>query len=188
MTSLWALQALTLGTKEKQDEFLAENTHFHPESVRRAMLSAKIPLTAALFDVKKHRSSLDIEADLFGDEEFITNREAFDKLQEEHIFNVSDYRQQGYYDVVYAKDQYHWDMPELRGCLSVYNEEDYDISEMIMVVTYNTMRYVLYSTSYGAEDIKDDTLKPRRKWKKQKKRLRLFILQSTKRFGLFLLC
>ena len=68
-----------------------------------------------------------------------------------------DYRQQGYYDVVYAKDQYHWDMPELRGCLSVYNEEDYDISEMIMVVTYNTMRYVLDTHLMVLKDIKDDT-------------------------------
>ena len=156
--SMGAAQALTLGTKEKQDEFLADNTHFHPETVRRAMLSAKIPLTAALFDVKKHRSSLGIEADLFGDEEFITNREAFDQLQEEHIFNVcQDYRQQGYYDVVYAKDQYHWDMPELKGCLTVYNEEDYDISEMIIVVTYNTMRYALDTHLMVLKDIKEDT-------------------------------
>ena len=145
-------------------------------------------MSAALFDTEKHRSSLGIEADLFGDEEFITNREAFDKLQEEHIFNVcQDYRQQGYYDVVYAKDQYHWDMPELRGCLTVYNEEDYDISEMIIVVTYNTMRYALIHTSWYSRTSKK-ILKPRRKWKKQKRRLRLLHSQSTKGLGLLLLC
>ena len=40
--------------------------------------------------------------------------------------------------------------------VTVYNEEDYDISEMIIVVTYNTMRYAL-DTSYGTQRHQEDT-------------------------------
>ena len=39
---------------------------------------------------------------------------------------------------------------------SVYNE-DYDISEMIIVVTYNTMRYALDTHLKVLKDIKEDT-------------------------------
>ena len=156
--SMATAQALTLGNHEKQDEYLTDNGYITADSAKRFMTSVKIPITAALFDVEKHRSSLGIEADLFGDEEFITDREAFQQLQEQHIFDVcQDYRQQGYYDVVYAQDQYHWDLPELKGCYNVYNPDDYDISEIIMVVTYNSFRYSLDTHLMVLKDIKDDT-------------------------------
>jgi len=111
-----------------------------------------------LFTVDQHRDRLDIEADLFGEDEYITNREEFDRLQESYIFNVCEgFRQEGYYDVVYAQDQYHWDLPELKGCRNVYNPEDYDVSELIMVVTYNTVRWSLDTHLMVLNDIKEDT-------------------------------
>ncbi len=151
-------QALTLGTHDKQDEYLTDNGYITADSAKRFMTSAKIPITAALFTVDMHRDRLDIEADLFGDAEYITNREEFDRLQESYIFNVCEgFRKEGYYDVVYAQDQYHWDLPELKGCRNVYNPDDYDISELIMVVTYNTVRWALDTHLMVLNDIKEDT-------------------------------
>ena len=165
MFNMATAQALTLGNHDKQDDFLENNEHnLNAASAKRAMTSAKIPTSAALFDVEKERAKLDIEADLFGDEEFITNRGAFEHLQASHIFNVcQEYRQQGYYDVVYLEDQYYWDTPELRGYQRAHNPDEYDVSQLIMVVTYNSFRYqidtalmVHYETKEKEAEAKED--------------------------------
>ena len=164
MFNMSTAQALTLGSHDKQDDYLDNNEHnLNAASAKRAMTSAKIPTTAALFTVDMHRDTLGIEADLFGDEEFITNREEFDRLQKSYIDNVvQGFRDEGYYDVVYLEDQYYWDSPELRGFQRCHNPEEYDVSRLIMVVTYNSFGYkidtalmVHYETKEEEEAKKD---------------------------------
>jgi len=156
--NLAVAQALTLGSHEKQDEYLDNDYEtFHAESVKRAMTNQKIPTSAALFDIgTKERAKLGIEADLFGEEEFITNRDAFEHLQESHIFNVCENYRKEYMDVIYLKDQYHWDAPECRTLDAVYGDDHgFTKQDMIMVVTYNSYQYRLDTKEMVLKDMKE---------------------------------
>ena len=67
-------EALTLGDHERQDKYLEENTHFHLASVKHFMTAKKIETQYALFKIDdSNRALLNIEQDLFGDQEWITN-------------------------------------------------------------------------------------------------------------------
>jgi ParB/RepB/Spo0J family partition protein len=155
--NLAVAQALTLGNHEKQDEYLDQDFEtFHAESVKRAMTEQKIPVSAALFDIEAERANLEIESDLFGGEEYITNRNNFERLQESHIFSVCQNYRKEYMDVIYLKDQYHWDSPECRTLDSVYDDDHgFAKQDMIMVVTYNSYQYRLDTKEMVLKDIKE---------------------------------
>lgn len=142
---LGVAQALTLGSQEKQDEYLGDRTNYDEFSARRFITSAKIPITACLFTpTAGQREEMGVESDLFGDEEFITDKAWFDIFQMNYVNDqVEAYRNEGYYDVVLLQDQYHWDAPELRRHKLCFSPEKFDKSDLIMVVTYNSFRYTL---------------------------------------------
>lgn len=148
-------EALTLGSHEQQDEYLESHESYHAPSIKRQFTNAKIPFTAALFEIEDSDfSELGIEQDLFGGEQYITNRELFDVYQQAHIHKVLDeYRSQGYYDVIYLQDQYSYDNPETRRLNSVYEADKYDISDIILVVTYNSITYKLSSSEMVLPEI-----------------------------------
>ena len=155
--NLAVAQALTLGSHEKQDEYLDNDYEtFHAESVKRAMTNQKIPTSAALFDIEAERANLEIESDLFGGEEYITNRGNFEHLQESHIFAVCQNYRKEYMDVIYLKDQYHWDAPECRTLDAVYGDDHgFSKQDMIMVVTYNSYQYRLDTKEMVLKDMKE---------------------------------
>jgi hypothetical protein len=129
---------------------------YHAQAVKEAMVDRKIPTTAALFDVEPHRSKLDIESDLFGDDEFITNKEEFKSLQTAHIYEVCQKYREEYMDVIYLEDQYHWDAPECNTLLPVYGEDNgYTKQDLILVVTYNSYRYALDTKEMVMKDIQE---------------------------------
>ena len=156
--NLAVAQALTLGNHQKQDEYLDQDFEtFHAESVKRAMTEQKIPASAALFDIgTEERAKLGIEADLFGEEEFITNKEVFAELQAAHLYRmVEEYRNE-YMDVIYLVDQYHWDSPECRTLDGVYGDDHgFAKQDMILVVTYNSYRYSVDLKEMVMKDIKE---------------------------------
>jgi hypothetical protein len=175
--NLSVAEALTLGSQGQQDEYLDSTDIYNAHSIKRQFTNAKISVAAALFEIKESDfSELGIEQDLFGGEQYITNRELFDVYQQAHIHKVLDeYRSQGYYDVVYLQDQYSYDNPETRRLNSVYQADKYDISDIILVVTYNSITYKLSSSEMvlpeidkakeqelvdNADDDEDKTLTP----------------------------
>lgn len=156
--NLAVAQALTLGNHEKQDEYLSQDIDsYHAESTKRAMTNAKIPVSAALFVIDENNTKLlDIEEDLFGGDAYITNRGAFEHLQESHIFNICQEYRRRYMDVIYLKDQYHWDSPECKTLDAVYGDDHgYADQDIIMVVTYNSIRYTLDEKLMVMRDIKE---------------------------------
>ena len=70
-------EALTLGDHAAQDKYLDENVNYHIASIKHFMTLKKIETKHALFDVDKNRDKLNIESDLFSDEEYITNIDEF---------------------------------------------------------------------------------------------------------------
>jgi len=154
--NLAVAQAFTLGTHEKQDAYLDYGYEsYHAESVKRDMVDKKIPTTAALFEIgTEERARLDIEADLFGEEEFITNKQAFAKLQASHILNVVEGHRKDYMDVIYLEDQYYWDSPECRTLQPIIGEDHgFTKQDIILVVTYNSYRYALDYKEMVMKDI-----------------------------------
>lgn len=153
--NLGVAMALTLGSHEQQDSYLKdrEDQRLHPDGVRRAMTHSKIPISAALFDLKGLEENLGIEQDMFGDEAYITNIEPFEALQNSFIeAKCDELRQQGFADVIYLKDSFTWDSPEcnhLRSC-----SDDQRIEDRTAIVRYTTHNYVLdIDTKYIAKDL-----------------------------------
>lgn len=137
-------EALTLGDHAAQDKYLEENTHFHISSIKHIMTMKKIETRHALFPIDKHRQVLGIESDLFSDEEYITNIDEFNALQDRALLDMVDaYRQAGYADVVLLRDSFHWDDPSCRGFTAVYDDghETYSIADKIMCIAYNSSRF-----------------------------------------------
>jgi len=156
--NLGVAQALTLGSHERQDKYLESNDTYFEAMAKRAMVDSKIPVSACLFDYEAHRDVLGVESDLFGDEEFITNHEQFERLQNDYLFQYCEAaRRDGYYDVVYAQDQYYWDIPEMKRCRLVTDGDDYDISEIILVVTYNSYTYSIQTKQMVLPETADAT-------------------------------
>lgn len=150
-------QALTLGSHEKQDQYLDDRAHYDAATAKRFMTSAKIPITACLFEpTDGQKKEMGVETDLFGDEEFITDRDWFDIFQQNYINDrIDEYKAEGYYDVVLLQDQYYWDAPELKRHKLCYDVDKFDKSELIAVVTYNTMRWSLdtqFMVNYEVEE------------------------------------
>ena len=141
--------ALTLGSHEQQDKFLDEHKgrDIHVSWVKQSMTQKKVPTSAALFDITNPSpqviADLGIESDLFSEESFITNLDKFEEYQNAHIDGyIQDRRDEGYQDVVYLKDEYHFDSPQCRGWSTVY-DETIPNEDCILVVTYNSYTHQL---------------------------------------------
>ena len=153
--NLGVAMALTLGTHKQQDDYLAErqDQRFHPDGVKRAMTNSKIPISAAMFDLKGLEENLGIEQDMFGDEAYITNIEPFEALQNSFIeAKCEELRQQGFADVIYLKDSHTWDSPECNHLLPC--SDDQRIEDRTAIVRYLTHNYSLHiNTKYIAKDL-----------------------------------
>ena len=140
-------EALTLGDHERQDKYLEENTHFHLASVKHFMTAKKIETQYALFKIDdSNRALLNIEQDLFGDQEWITNVDEFNRLQDKALLDMVDaYRDAGYADVILLRDTFYWEDAGCRGFTAVYDEghETYGIADKIMCLAYNSARFSL---------------------------------------------
>ena len=137
-------EALTLGDHAAQDKYLEENTHFHIASIKHLLTMKKIETRHALFPIDKHREALAIESDLFSDDEYITNIDEFNALQDRALLDMVDaYRDAGYADVILLRDSFHWDDPATRGFTAVYDEghETYGIADKIFCIAYNSSRF-----------------------------------------------
>ena len=152
--------ALTLGDKDAQDKFLSDNEGRSFTSgedffisaawVRRSMTGEKVSASLAIVPIDtsdpKLVEMLGVESDLFSDDVYITNLEAFDEYQQNCISKmVQDYRDQGYMDVVYLKDEYWFDSPAVRGFTRVHewDSDKYSPEDLIHVISYNTVTYGL---------------------------------------------
>lgn len=139
--------ALTLGSVDKQNKFLEENKDHNLTAnwVKSAMTGGKVALSNALFptdsDSLLAMPDLDIESDLFSEDVFITNLDAFIKYQDMELQKiVQTHRDEGYMDVVLLKDEYWFDSPAVRG-FTLVRDEKFDTGDMIMVISYNTYNY-----------------------------------------------
>jgi ParB/RepB/Spo0J family partition protein len=152
-------EALTLGNHERQDKYLEENTHFHLASVKHFMTAKKIETEHALFKINdSNRADLVIEQDLFGDQEWITNVEEFNRLQDKALLDLVDaYRDAGYSDVILLRDSFHWDDPACRGFTAVYDEkhETYSIADKILCIAYNSSRFDVQTTELVLRETKE---------------------------------
>lgn len=140
-------QELTLGSHEQQDEFLAryeQDQRIYPSDARRHMTTNKVPVTAALFNIKG-KDDLAIERDLFGDEEYITNIEAFEKYQNLYVNQiVEDYQKKDYKAVRLLVDQYPFEHNDYKKLHRLYGDqqENHVPEDTIVVVIYNSTRFV----------------------------------------------
>ena len=137
-------EALTLGDHAAQDKYLEENVNYHIASIKHFMTLKKIEVKHALFDVKRRRDELQIESDLFSDEEYITNIDEFEVRQNLALLAmVEEYRAKGYADAILLRDSFYWDDPECRGFTAVYDEdhETYGIADKILCIQYNSSRF-----------------------------------------------
>lgn len=141
--------ALTLGSHEQQDHFLEEHKgrEIHVLWVKQAMTQKKVPTSAALFEITNPSpqviADLGIESDLFSEESFITDLQKFEEYQNAHIDGyIQDKRNEGYQDVVYLRDEYHFDSPQCRGWSTVY-DDTVPNEDCILVVTYNSYTHQL---------------------------------------------
>ena len=153
--NLGVAMALTLGTHKQQDDYLVDRRaqRLHPDGVKRAMTHSKIPVSAALFNLKGLEENLGIEQDMFGDEAYITNIEPFEEMQNSFIeAKCDELRQQGFADVIYLKDSFTWDSPECNHLQSC--SDDQRIEDRTAIVRYTTHNYVLdIDTQYIAKDL-----------------------------------
>ena len=153
--NLGVAMALTLGTHKQQDDYLVDrrDQRLHPDGVKRAMTHSKIPVSAALFNLKGLEENLGIEQDMFGDEAYITNIEPFEEMQNSFIeAKCDELRQQGFADVIYLKDSFTWDSPECNHLQSC--SDDQRIEDRTAIVRYTTHNYVLdIDTQYIAKDL-----------------------------------
>jgi len=138
--------ALTLGTHEQQDAYLeeCEGRKIYVDSDKRAMLRQKIDVSNALFDYTNYKDELGIEGDLFSDELHITNITRFNELQMEHINNLVAEKLTEYMDVILLVDQFVFDSPETKKLK--YAADDAPNEDVILVISYNTNRYMLSET------------------------------------------
>jgi len=157
-------QALTLGNHAKQDEYFDTFDHYNVDSIRRFMTSKKLPLSAALFEITDDaRKELAVESDLFSDNEYITDLQAFDVWQKTFIHNRIDELKKKYFDVIYLVDEYSYASHETRGLTRIYSfdEKERDTADVVCVLVYNsyqhalTEEYMLPSETVEAEKAED---------------------------------
>ena len=155
--NLGVAMALTLGNHDRQDTFLNDNEdrRILPDYAKRCMINSKIPVSAALFDIKGLEENLGIEQDMFGEEAYITNIEPFESMQNSFIeANCDELRNQGYADVIFLKDQFYWDSPECKHLSRLYTDDDARLEDRTAVVRYTTHNYQLdIDTDYIARDL-----------------------------------
>ncbi len=143
--NLGVAKALTLGTHEKQDNYLEHYDEYYSDQAKRHMLSSKIHIHCALFDINASNSEeLAIESDLFSEDQYITNFNAFERLQLSEIEKQKQgFYDEGYHMVYVLMDSYIFEHPETKTLQRVHDEESRNISDMIMVITYDTSRFLI---------------------------------------------
>lgn len=96
-------EALTLGSKSAQDEYLAtakEDYHFNANAIVRHFTNGKIPADRAIFPLDQYPERY-IERDLFSDDVWLTNRELFTELQVKAVHELAEkLRGEGWSDVL----------------------------------------------------------------------------------------
>ncbi len=139
--------ALTLGTHEQQNSFLEKFTgddKINMSQARIAMTVDKIGIDRALFDISKH-PELDIEGDLFGSEQFITNVALFKDLQIQHVNDkAQEYRDMGYKEVHVLIDSMTFEDTRFRYLDKIWNDDDKIKAEKdrtIVAFSYDTFRH-----------------------------------------------
>lgn len=157
--------ALTLGTHEQQDKFLEENDGFRftADWVRRHFTSQKIPVDKALFylDITNPKiiEQFGIESDLFSEDVFITNIDAFNEAQDGFLAYHVEMREHdgGYADVIFLKDEYWFDSP-LTKHLSIHNvEDDTSNADLTLIITYNSYKMQLDETKAIPREIQEQS-------------------------------
>lgn len=155
--------ALTLGTHEQQDKFLTDNdgSRLTAEWVRRHFTNQKIPIDKALFsldiDNPKMVEVFGIESDLFSNDVFITNIDAFNDAQDGAIADYIEKKtKEGYADVIYLKDEYWFDSPMTKH-LNRYHDDDCDIADLTLIITYNTWKMQLDETTAIPREIQEQS-------------------------------
>ncbi|SKA40579.1 ParB/RepB/Spo0J family partition protein [Enhydrobacter aerosaccus] len=111
--TLAAAEAFTLSTKSQQDTYLKSvrtEWQLNAAEIRRALTNQAIPSHFAIFDLDKYPASA-VTRDLFGEEIWLTDREAFDRLQREHLqLDVESLQSEGWGAVELLEGQpYLWD-------------------------------------------------------------------------------
>lgn len=142
--------ALTLGTHEQQNAFLEKFTaddKINMSQARIAMTQHKISLDLALFDIKEHMADLDIEGDLFGDEQFITNVDLFKELQIKHVNDkAQEYRDMGYKEVHVLVDIQTFEDSRFRYLDQLWSDDEKlkaEKDQTIVSFAYDTYRHNL---------------------------------------------
>ena len=145
--TLGVAMALTLGSHEMQDKFLekfTEDMRITPDAARAAMTNHKIPVEKALFKLTPAiERDLGVEADLFGDERYITNIENFQARQHEVVESHAEHlRDSNFSRVEILYDQYPWEHNDFKNLRRIYDyeENDIDVETTIAVVVYNSHR------------------------------------------------
>ena len=135
--------AFTLGSHEQQDKFLDdhENAQLSASWVKDAMTDSKIPASKALFQWEGSHleEELGVQRDLFSEEVFFTNREAFEECQMNFLQDFINLERQtkDFMDVVFLKDEYWFDSPATKG-YSICHDDEVPDSDCILCVMYNT--------------------------------------------------
>jgi ParB/RepB/Spo0J family partition protein len=101
--SLAAAEAFTLGSKKQQDAYLKKVQHawqFRPDEIRRHFTNAAYSAKAALFDLAAYPKAA-IVTDLFGENVWLTDRDAFERLQTAAIeAKAEEVRGEGWSEVI----------------------------------------------------------------------------------------
>ena len=143
--TLGVAMALTLGSHERQDAFLekfTEDMRITPDAARSAMTNQKIPVEKALFKLTPAiERDLGVEADLFGDDRYITNIDGFQARQHEVVeTHAEELRQRNFLRVEVLYDQYPWEHRDFKNLRRIYDEDDMDVETTVAVVVYNSHR------------------------------------------------
>lgn len=102
-------EALTLGDKKAQDEYLAgakEAWHLEPRRVIGHFTNGKIDANVAIFPLDQYPDKF-IERDLFSDDVWLTDRPAFEELQIKAVHELAEkLRGEGWSDVLVLLNGY----------------------------------------------------------------------------------
>lgn len=97
-----AAEAFTLGSKKQQDEYLKAcraEWQLEARQIKHCLTKTAIRGSAAIFDLDKYPASK-LSRDLFGEDIWFTDREAFDRLQREHLpLEVESLQAEGWSEV-----------------------------------------------------------------------------------------
>ena len=115
-----AAEAFTIGSRKQQDEYLKTcraDWQLEARQIRHSLTRSAIRGSAAIFDLDKYPASK-LSRDLFGDDVWFTDREAFDRLQREHLpLEVESLQAEGWSDVklLEGRPSLHHDHVQVEG-------------------------------------------------------------------------